>query len=71
MKQSNESKKRSISRTTAGVLAVFAGTVGVHKFYMGQWKKGILYVLFFWTGLPFILSLLEGAKLLGADGEPA
>lgn len=65
-----EGKKRKPSRTVAGVLAIFTGAIGVHKFYQGQWKKGIFYLLFFWTGIPGMLGLLEGAHLLGSDAEP-
>ena len=66
----DEGKKRKPSRTVAGVLAIFTGAIGLHKFYQGQWKKGIFYLLFFWTGIPAMLGLLEGAHLLGSDAEP-
>ena len=66
-KNETKSPGKKKSRTLAGVLAILAGTVGIHKFYLGEWKKGILYVLFFWTGIPMLLSLLEGAKLLGSE----
>ena len=61
---------RKPSRAVAGVLAIFTGAIGVHKFYLGEWKKGIFYLLFFWTGIPAMLGLLEGAHLLGSDAEP-
>ena len=59
------------NRTLAGILAILAGSVGIHKFYLGQWKKGLLYLLFFWTGIPMLLSLLEGAHLLGSEKQAA
>lgn len=62
--------RRKRSRNVAGVLAIMTGAIGLHKFYLGQWKKGIFYVLFFWTGIPGLLGLLEGAHLLGSDAEP-
>ena len=52
------------NKTLAGILAIFLGTLGVHKFYQGKWKAGIAYFLFFWTGIPTILGILDGAKLL-------
>ena len=64
-----EKTAKKKNRTLAGVLAILTGTIGIHKFYMGQWKKGILYLLFFWTGVPGLLSVLEGAHLLGSDEE--
>ena len=65
----DNSKKKN--RTLAGVLAILTGTLGIHKFYLGQWKKGLLYLLFFWTGIPMLLSLLEGAHLLGSEKQAA
>ena len=52
------------NKSIACVLAIFFGTVGIHHFYMGEWKKGLLYLLFFWTGLPTLLGLLDGAKYI-------
>ena len=52
------------NKTLAGILAIFLGTLGIHKFYQGKWKAGIAYFLFFWTGIPTILGILDGAKLL-------
>lgn len=45
-------------------LAIFLGNIGAHKFYQGQPKLGILYLLFFWTGIPGILGILEGIRYL-------
>jgi TM2 domain-containing membrane protein YozV len=50
----------SKSKTTAGVLAIFLGGFGAHKFYLGQTGIGILYLLFFWSGIPAIIGLIEG-----------
>ena len=41
------------------LLAFFLGTFGAHKFYMGQTGLGLLYLCFFWTGVPTIISLIE------------
>ena len=51
-------------KTTAGVLALLLGGVGVHKFYLGQTGAGIVYLLFCWTSIPFIVSLIEGISTL-------
>lgn len=34
------------NKTTAGLLALFLGGLGVHKFYLGQTLAGVLYLLF-------------------------
>ena len=57
------------NKTIAGILAIFAGTIGLHCFYMGKYKKGLLYLLFFWTGIPTILGILDGARLFTQVAE--
>ena len=57
------------NKTIAGVLAFFLGTIGIHKFYMGEYKKGLIYLLFFWTGIPTIIGIMDGAVYLSEDEE--
>ena len=47
------------SRPTAIAWALLAGGVGAHKFYLRQHALGFLYLLFFWTGIPLIIALIE------------
>ena len=47
-----------------GVVAILLGTLGLHKFYNGKYGKGMLYVLFCWTGIPTIVGFLEGAHYI-------
>lgn len=53
-------KKNSI----AGILAILLGSFGLHKFFLGQWKSGLLYLIFFWTGVPGLLGVIDGVRLL-------
>jgi TM2 domain-containing membrane protein YozV len=53
---SNGSRK---DRTTAALLAIFLGGLGVHRFYLGQWT-GIFYLLFCWTFIPAVVAFIEG-----------
>lgn len=57
------------SKVVAGILAILLGSLGIHKFYLGQSGKGILYILFCWTYIPSILGLIEGITILCADDE--
>ena len=57
------------NKTIAGVLAMFTGTIGLHHFYMGDYKKGLIYLLFFWTGVPTILGILDGARFFTQVAE--
>lgn len=54
----------SKSKVTAGVLAILLGGLGVHKFYLGSWGWGILYILFIWTWIPSLLAIIEGIRYL-------
>ena len=65
-------------KTAAGLLALFLGILGIHKFYLGQWGAGLLYLLatlFFcsyavWiVGLLFLASLAEMILLLSMPPE--
>ena len=65
-------------RKVAAVLA-FAGAIpipvlngtisGLHKFYLGQPRWGIIYLLLGLTPIPTVASLIEGAWYLFQDGE--
>ena len=47
------------SKTTAVILALFLGDIGIHKFYLGQAGQGIIYLLLCWTFIPVILSIID------------
>lgn len=56
------------SRILAALLAFFLGILGVHKFYLGQWFLGILYLVFLLIGcatvsfvimIPVICPIIE------------
>jgi TM2 domain-containing membrane protein YozV len=65
-------------RKVAAVLA-FAGAIpipvlngtisGLHKFYLGQPRWGIVYLLLGLTPIPTVASLIEGAWYLFQDSE--
>jgi TM2 domain-containing membrane protein YozV len=41
------------------LLALFLGDFGIHQFYLRRNTAGILYLIFFWTGIPAILGFIE------------
>lgn len=50
-------------RSTACLLAVLTGWCGGHKFYLGETVAGWIYLFWFWTLVPFLLSLYEALIL--------
>ena len=47
------------SRSLAIILALFLGGLGIHKFYLNRPGWGFLYLIFCWTFIPTIISLIE------------
>ena len=68
----------SKDKTTAGILAILLGWLGIHKFYLGRTGMGVVYLLCGTVGwvtfgiVPFIIgviSLIEGIMYLSASEE--
>jgi TM2 domain-containing membrane protein YozV len=55
------------NKTTAAILAFFLGGIGIHRFYLGQGGKGILYLLFCWTFIPTIIAFVDFIVFLTMD----
>jgi len=51
--------KHSKSNLAGYLWLLFLGGAGAHKFYYGSYVWGIVYLLFFWTYIPCIVSLIE------------
>lgn len=51
-------------RILAALLAIFLGTFGIHWFYLGHTARGILYAVFFWSGIPMVIGWIEGVYWL-------
>lgn len=47
------------SKSTAGILALFLGGLGVHKFYLNRAGQGLLYLVFCWTFIPAFIAFIE------------
>lgn len=46
-------------KNVAAILALFAGSIGVHKFYLGRIGAGVLYLIFSFTFIPALLGLID------------
>ena len=51
-------------KSTAVLLAIFTGWIGGHKFYLGETTAGFIYVVWFWTLIPLLISLYEAIVLM-------
>ena len=47
------------NKGVALLLIIFLGVFGAHKFYLGNIKTGVLYLVLSITGITFILALLD------------
>lgn len=57
------------SKTVAGILGIFFGGLGLHKFYMGKPLMGILYLCLSWTFVPEVIGFFEGIYYLCSSDE--
>ena len=42
----------------------FLGGVGIHKFYADKVWQGVLHLVFFWTTIPTIISIIHGIIII-------
>lgn len=45
--------------STGVLLALSFGMFGAHRFYLKQGRWGIFYIIFCWTGVPYLIALIE------------
>jgi len=62
-------QKPAKSKVTSAVLAFMLGGLGIHKFYLGSWGWGIIYILFIWTYIPSLVALVEAIRYLVLSDE--
>jgi TM2 domain-containing membrane protein YozV/Tfp pilus assembly major pilin PilA len=52
-------QRRPANKSVLLLLTFFLGGFGIHRFYLGNYFLGILYLLFFWTLIPGLIALVE------------
>ena len=56
-------------KTTAGILAILLGGLGIHHFYLGNMQMGIIYILLACVGISPVLGLVDGILYLTKSDE--
>lgn len=57
-------------KIVAGIFAILLGYLGIHKFYLGYTKEGIIQILLtFLCGIGALISLIEGIIYLTKTDE--
>lgn len=56
-------------KNVAGILALFLGGLGIHRFYLGQTGLGIFYLIFCWFPLMWIIGLIDAIAFFSMDQE--
>lgn len=70
LRQPTSSASGNKSKPAATLWAIFLGGFGAHKFYMGSWGWGIVYLLTCWLYIPFIVAMVEWIRyVLMTDEE--
>lgn len=52
-------QRSPVSKAALLLLTFFLGGLGAHKFYLGKYWQGTLYLLFCWTYIPGLVALIE------------
>lgn len=66
-----ETKEYICNKIIYILLAIFLGVFGVHYFYSGQKRKGLLSLCFFWTVIPFFVGLYCAFTALFLKTDPS
>lgn len=57
------------SKSVSIGLALVLGGFGAHKIYLDRPGKGLLYMMFCWTGIPTVIGIVEAVKYIRMDDE--
>lgn len=57
------------SKVTAGILALFLGGIGAHRFYLGQTGIGLIYLLTCWTFIPGLVAFIEAIMFFAMSDQ--
>lgn len=56
-------------KIVAGILALLLGSLGIHKFYLGYTKEGVIQLLLSFICVGWIIAIIEGIIYLTKSDE--
>jgi len=56
-------------KNVAGILALFSGGLGIHRFYLGQTGLGFFYLFMFWFPITWIIALVDAIVFFSMDQD--
>ncbi|MFN7118144.1 MAG: NINE protein [Saprospiraceae bacterium] len=56
-------------KNVAGILALFLGGFGVHRFYLGQGGLGFFYLIFCWFPLMWVIGIIDAIVFFTTDKD--
>ena len=62
-------RRQENKKVIAGVFAIFLGSLGIHKFYLGYTKEGVIQFLLGLCGIGGLIGLIEGIIYLVQTDE--
>ena len=62
LKAASQKFPQGRDKVVAGLLAIFLGDFGIHKWYLGERSACFIYLLFCWTFIPWILAFFEAVQ---------
>lgn len=69
MKEKPSKDVKKVNKVTYAVLTLLLGGIGINKFYAKNIKQGILSLVFCWTMIPTLLSMVEFVEILSEEKD--
>ena len=57
-------KEHTVKKSTYLWLILFTGWFGGHRYYEKRYILGVLYTVFFWTGVPLAMAILDAIAVI-------
>ncbi len=69
LKRRDERELRVLSKKKYILFLIFTGWMGGHRFYAGHYYTGALYLMFFWTLIPFMMTVIDLMQIIPVKAD--